>query len=279
MANSAYISTLENLIKPIANPNAGAFIRLAISGYFLNVSNISNINTSSGGGSDLIFRLLVITPNPRVVAPGEIAADRSFTTGSAIGTPVFPADPTGVANNQVIFDVTGGSSFGQTAVGELTFLGTAPTGSPISGASSLVYWTDLFTLEIGQTGQVAILPNLDQPPRTDGTVPVTRGRLEIRGFVGFGIRKGGAAPTTSVLLSPEQRGTFIPRNVPPNQIQPADVSQLNTDLPTANASGAKYDIARSFGTTLPANVQNFATTNGIANVEILPFVDLLEPIV
>lgn len=280
MPNSAYISTLENLIKPIADPNAGSFIRLAISGYFLNVSNISNVVTDGSRASGLLFRLLVVTPNPRAVAPGEIAADRTFTSSSSVfPLPPFPVDPSGVANNQVIFDITGGSAFGQTAVGELQFLGTAPTGSPFSTASALVYWTDIFELGIGETGQIAILPNLGQPPRPDGSNPITRGKLEIRGFVGIGVRKGGALPTTSLLISPEQRGTFIPRNVPPSQIAPADVSQLNTDLPVANSGGAKFDIPRSTSTALPANVQNFAATNSIANADILPFADLLAPIV
>lgn len=281
MANSAYVSTLENLIKPIADPNAGAFIRLAISGYFINISNISNVTSPGSGDAGIIFRLLVVTPNPRITAPDEIPADRAFTI-SGLGPPLaqLPRDPTGVANHQVIFDITGGNVFGQTAVRELNFLGTAPTGSPLSTAASLVYWTDLFELGRGETGQVAILPNLGQPPRRgDGSTPLTRGKLEIRGFVGFGIRKFGAFPTSSVLLSPEQRGTFIPRNVPPSQISPADVSQLNTDLPVANSGGAKFDIPRSTDTTLPANVQSFAVTNNIPLEEILPFIDLLAPIV
>lgn len=258
--SSRRISTFENLVKPIADPSA-TFVRKAVSGYFCTFTNLTTVDTD--------FRFLVMIPTFTLpAAPGEAFYDRELTVSDAQGGP--QNDPTSTqGNHNTIYDITGGTQFGQTAVGELTYLGAT--------ACSKVYWTDRYTLCSGATAQFALLPNLG--PAGPGVL--AREQLEIRGWVALGIYPGLVADLASlpVLVTPEQRGTFLPLDVDSgfDPVDLGEVSQLNTSLPTA-FGGAETDLQVATG-AVPTNVQTFASANGIALSEIQPFGNVLQPVV
>ncbi|MEO1086850.1 MAG: hypothetical protein AAFY88_21660, partial [Acidobacteriota bacterium] len=214
--SSARVSTFENLVKPIADPSI-PFVRTAVSGYFLTFSNLS---------TDADFRLLVVIPTfTAPPAPGESFFDRELTVSDAQGGPQNdPNAPQG--NHTIIYDVTGGPQAGQTAVGELTYLGQT--------SCAKLYWTDRYELCRGGTAQIAILPNLTPfgPPL------IADDRLEIRGFVAIGRYATSISSFDSknpILCTPEQRGTFIPASLTSgtDPVSLTNISQLNTSLPVA----------------------------------------------
>lgn len=261
MGNSTYLSSFENLVKPIADPSA-SFVRKAISGYFCTLGNIT--------GFDASFRFLVGIPTFTTPgAPGELFYDRELTVSDAQGGP--QNDPTSTqGNHSSIWDITGGIQFGQTAVGELLYL----------GATNCIklYWSDQFKLCNGGTGQFALLPNLS--PAGPGLL--ARERLEIRGWVAVGVYAddfSSEAAKLPVLLTPEQRGTFLPLDVDSgfDPVDLGEVSQLNTSLPTA-FGGAETNL-QTHGGAIPNNVQAFANNNGIPLAEIRPFANVLQPLV
>lgn len=257
--SSARVSTFENLVKPIADPSA-PFVRTAISGYFLTISNLS---------TDAEFRLLVVIPSFTVPgAPGESFFDRELTVSDAQGGPQNdPNAPQG--NHTIIYDVTGGIQAGQTAVGELTYLGATDCAK--------LYWTDRYELCRGGTAQFAILPNLSPfgPPL------IADDRLEIRGWVAIGryasqiISLNASNP---VLVSPEQRGTFIPTGLDTgtDPVDLSHISQLNTSLPVA---GGKAIVEPRRSRVDPANVAEFAEINGIELAELRCFTSVISNIV
>ncbi|MEM1182912.1 MAG: hypothetical protein AAGM22_31500 [Acidobacteriota bacterium] len=258
--SSTVLSTFENLVKPIADPSA-TFVRKAVSGYFCNLSNLTGIEAS--------FRFLVAIPSFTTPgAPGEFFYDRELTVSNAQGGP--QDDPTSTqGNHNAIWDITGGNQFGQTAVGELTYLGAT--------SCLKLYWSDRYDLCNGGTGQFALLPNLS--PAGPGLL--ARERLEIRGWVAVGIYPEGLQAdlaAVTILLSPEQRGTFLPLDVDSgfDPVDLGEVSQLNTSLPTG-FGGSEVSLKSSSGLP-PINVQNFAAANGIALSEIAPFGSVLSPV-
>ncbi|MCG8460142.1 MAG: hypothetical protein MI919_27990 [Holophagales bacterium] len=261
MSSSTYVSTFENLVKPIADPSA-SFVRKAISGYFCALSNIT--------GFDSTFRFLVVIPSFTVPgAPGEAFFDRELTVSDAQGGPQNDPNST-QGNHNSIFDITGGTQFGQTAVGELTFLG--------STQCIKVYWSDTYRLCNGATAQFALLPNL--APTGPGVL--ARELLEIRGWVALGIYPNeisSEAAALTVLLTPDQRGTFLPLDVDSgtDPVDLGEVSQLNTTLPTA-FGGSETNLGGQ-SPAFPINVQNFANANGIPLAEIRPFSNVLQPVV
>ncbi|MEM1182218.1 MAG: hypothetical protein AAGM22_27970, partial [Acidobacteriota bacterium] len=255
--SSARVSTFENLVKPIADPSA-PFVRTAISGYFLTFSNLQ---------ADAEFRLLVVIPSfAPPSAPGESFFDRELTVSDAQGGPQNdPNAPQG--NHTIIYDVTGGPAAGQTAVGELTYLGESDCAK--------FYWTDRYELCRGGTAQFAILPNLSPfgPPL------IADDRLEIRGWVAIG-RYGNTISSinakTPILVTPEQRGTFLPASLTSgtDPLSLSNVSQLNTSLPVAGGQAiVEAQAARSF----PSDVAKFAEENGIDRGEIQCFTNVLAP--
>ena len=258
--SSRRVSTFENLVKPIADPSA-PFVRTAISGYFLNVSNLS---------TDAEFRLLVVIPTFTLPgAPGESFFDREFTVSDAQGGPQNDPNAT-QGNHNIIYDVTGGLQGGQTAVGELTYLGAT--------SCAKIYWSDRYALCRGGTAQFALLPNLGPfgPPL------IADDRLEIRGWIAIGRYAtdiGSFSRSAPALVSPEQRGTFLPVALN-SGIDPVDLSnitQLNTSLPVAGGR-AQLNLF-SHGSSVPENVKVFAETNGIDQNEIRCFASVLAPIV
>ena len=260
MGTSNYVSTFENLVKPIADPSA-SFVRKAISGYFCTISNITTF--------DADFRFLVAIPTfTAPSAPGEFFYDRELTVSDVQGGPQNDPNST-QGNHSSIWDITGGTQFGQTAVGELTFLGAT--------ACAKIYWSDRFPLCNGGTGQFALLPNLS--PAGPGLL--ARELLEIRGWVALGYYQteiSAEAAQLQVLVTPEQRGTFLPLDVDTgfDPVDLGEVSQLNTSLPTA-FGGSETNLQASGG--VPNNVQAFATANGIPDSEIAPFANVLQSIV
>ena len=258
--SSQRVSTFENLVKPIADPSA-PFVRTAISGHFLTFSNLS---------TDAEFRLLVVIPTfTAPAAPGESFFDRELTVSDVQGGPQNdPNAPQG--NHSIIYDVTGGTQGGQTAVGELTYLGATDCAK--------IYWTDRYELCRGATAQLALLPNLSPfgPPL------LADDRLEIRGWTALGRYASSQISinkTNRAFVSPEQRGTFIPVGVS-SGLDPVDlssVSQLNTSLPVAGGK-AVIDLPAG-GNRLPTNVAQFAEANGLEANEIACFAGVLKTIV
>ncbi|MEM6793006.1 MAG: hypothetical protein AAF725_03440 [Acidobacteriota bacterium] len=258
--SSNRVSTFENLVKPIADPSA-PFVRTVVSGYFLNFTNL---------GSDSDFRALVVIPsftNPG--APGESLFDREFTVSDAQGGPQNDPNST-QGNHNVIFDVTGGVQGGQTAVGELTFLGAT--------ACAKVYWSDRFRLCRGATAQLALLPNLGPfgPPL------IADDRLEIRGWLALGrvgVSISGISRAFQALVTPEQRGTFLPVgiNTGVDPVDLSNLSQLNTSLPVAGGGGSLIDLITPGQP--PNNVVAFAQANGIDINELRCFSDVLRTVV
>lgn len=259
--SSTVLSTFENLVKPIADPSA-SFVRKAISGYFCTLSNTTGIEAS--------FRFLVAVPTfTAPSAPGEFFYDRELTVSDAQGgSQNDPNAPQG--NHNSIWDITGGTQFGQTAVGELTYLGAT--------SCLKLFWSDRFLLCNGGTGQFALLPNLSP----GGPGLLARERLEIRGWVAVAIYPEGLQADLSsvnVMLTPEQRGTFLPLDVDSGfvPVDLGEVSQLNTSLPTG-FGGSEVALKPTSGLP-PTNVQNFAAANGIPINEIAPFGTTLQPVV
>ena len=253
MAQSIRVSTFENLVKPIADPSAGAFVRQVISGYFLTFSNLASSNQN--------LRFLVVIPKWTAPgAPGEAPKDREFTTTAA--GPV--QDPSGVGNHNTIYDITGGTSFGQTLTSELIYLGDTNC--------VRIYLTDLYTLCKGGTAQLALLPFLGPGPNL-----LANGLFEVRGWLALGLYPSFTADreVPTVLTTPEQRGTFIPIGGTTNV---AEVSQLNTSLPTSSGA-AQNGVPFQSINPIPANVQNWAAVNGVALSLIDPFVNLLRTLV
>ncbi|MEM6797784.1 MAG: hypothetical protein AAF725_27695, partial [Acidobacteriota bacterium] len=232
------------------------------SGYFCIFTNLTP--------TDADFRFLVVIPSfTAPSAPGEFFYDRELTVSNVQGGP--QDDPTSAqGNHSAIYDITGGTQFGQTAVGELTFLGATNCVK--------VYWTDLYRLCKGGTAQLALLPNLS--PAGPGLL--ARERLEIRGWVALGIYQSNIvaeAANLRTLITPEQRGTFLPLDVDSgfDPVDLGEVSQLNASLPTA-FGGAEADL-QSGQRRLPLNVQNFANANGIPLNDIAPFSNTLRLVV
>jgi hypothetical protein len=253
MPANTYVSVFENLVKPIAPPTI-PFVRTAISGYFCTFSNL--------GGFDETFRFLVVLPAfTPPGAPGEIFADREYTT--SFGPQI---DPSGVANHSAIYDITGGTDFGQTDVAELQYLGRTNCAK--------IYLSPPYFLCKGGSAQLALLPFLGPGPNL-----IARDLFEVRGFVAIARYTANANRPLRVMLSPEQRGTFLPVSVSdPSQLVPlADLDQINTSLATGTpAGGAFAELASPAGPTV--KVQNFAALNGFAASLISPFNEVLDPI-
>ena len=255
MAQSIRVSTFENLVKPIADPSAGAFVRQVISGYFLTFSNLDPQDTN--------YRFMVVLPKWTAPgAPGEAPKDREFTTTA----PGSVQDPSGVGNHNTIYDITGGTSFGQTLTSELVYLGDS------TDNCTRIYISDLYELCKGATAQLALLPFLGPGPNL-----LANGLFEVRGWLGIGIypsNSGSELAASHVLLNPEQRGTFLPIG---GTMDVSEVSQLNTSLPTA--SGRAENSIPVTGGAVPKKVQEWAEKNGISLSLIAPFSNLLLPVV
>ena len=256
--SSVRISTFENLVKPLGPP--APFIRTVVNGYFCNLVNLN---------SDADFRFLAVIPTFTVPgAPGEDFTDRELTVSDAQGGP--QDDPGAVlGNHSAIFDITGGVAGGQTFLGELTYLGETNCVK--------IYLSDPYRLCQGATGQFALLPNLGP-----GAPPLlAEDRLEIRGWTAVGRfpipSPIGDRVVPSVILTPEQRGTFLPLGVndPFDPVAVSDVSQLNTSLPLATGAAEA-----SLSSVSPSNrLLQFGTDNGIDITIIRCFAAVLNSIV
>jgi hypothetical protein len=249
MSKSIRVSTVENLVKPIADPSV-PFVRTVINGYFLTISNLYN--------DTIVIQWLVVSPRPdiSVQTPGEVLGDRTYTTS------LF----NGPANHTVIWDVTGGTSFGQTSVSELQYIGAS--------AENFFYLTRAFKFRRGATAQLAILPFLGNPN------VLLNPKLEIRSHLAMAILELGGAPRVNtnipILHSAEQRGTFVPYNNP-FTTNVAEVAQLNTSLTLASGQAENNVLWTPTPNVIPANVSSFATTNGIVTPgQLEPFVDVIR---
>lgn len=256
MAGSLRISTFENLAKPMAPP-AIPFVRTVVSAYFLTHSYL--------GPGAVDYRFLAVVPRRRAGAPGETFADRELTV-SARGP---QTDPSGVANHSAVFDVTGGVIQGQTAVGELQYLGATD--------AVKLYVSPLYRLQAGATAQWALLPNLGPGPDL-----LARNRHEVRGWIALGLyaAPGMAAESFPFLVTAEQRGTFIPSEVRDPLGDPvalSDVSQLSVALPLS--SGRAENALPGATPAVPERVVRFAAGIGFSVDLLAPFADLLAPLV
>jgi hypothetical protein len=249
MSKSIRVSTVENLVKPIADPSV-PFVRTVINGYFLNICNLFS--------STIVVQWLVVCPRPDVFGqtPGEVLGDRTYTTSAFAGP----------ANHTVIWDITGGTSFGQTSVSELQFIGKSDC--------NFFYLTRVFKLCRGATAQLAILPFLGNPN------VLLNPKLEIRSHLALAIVELGNAPTVNtnipILHSAEQRGTFVPTNNP-FTVDVREVAQLNTSLTLATGRAENNVLWTPVPNAIPANVSAFATGNGIVTpAQLEPFVDVIR---
>ncbi len=249
MSKSIRVSTVENLVKPIADPSV-PFVRTVINGYFLNVCNLFS--------STIVVQWLVVCPRPdiSVQTPGEVLGDRTYTTSAFAGP----------ANHTVIWDVTGGTSFGQTDVSELQYIGKSDC--------DFFYLTKQYKLCRGWTAQLALLPFLGNPN------VLLNPKLEIRSHLAMAITGIGNAPTVNtqipILHSAEQRGTFVPTNNP-FTANVSEVAQLNTSLTLATGRAENNVLWTPVPNTIPANVSAFATGNGIVTpAQLEPFVDVIR---
>lgn len=254
MAKSIRISTVENLVKPIADPSV-PFVRTCINGYFHTFANLFS-NT-------IIVQFLVVCPRPDVagLAPGETIRDRTYTTSSFLGP----------ANHSIILDITGGNSSGQTTVGELTYIGKTEC--------LFVYLTNEYKLCRGWTAQLAVLPFLGNPQ------VLLNPKLEIRSHIALGIKEAAIGNDTGrnigipLLMSSEQRGTFVPFNDPfTNDV--SKVSQLDTSITLGSGKAENIIPYSTTPNFIPPNVADFATNNGIVTPgDLEPFVDVLVNLV
>lgn len=264
MASSAKVSTFELLVKPIA-PGFVTFARTAIDGYFLTFSNLCHT-------AKLGFLAVIPKWDPATGNPLEGFQNRELTVSG--GGPV-PADPSGVANHQAIYDITGSPAgppnFGQTSTGELQYLGET--------ACTRIYLSPVYELCAGQTAGFRILPNLGPVPGLLGTK-----RFEVRGFLSIGLYKLAPSPTsttrpnmTEFLLTPEQRGTFVPNTVnsASSPVSLSDLDQIDTSLTPAEGAIVTVTLPAS----LSENVKIWAEQNGIDTDLILPFDNILTKIV
>lgn len=252
MSKSIRVSTVENLVKPIADPSV-PFVRTVIDGYFLNITNLWS-NT-------IVVRWLVVCARPDVagLAPGEVINDRTYTTSAFLAP----------ANHNVIWDITGGPSFGQTDVSELQYIGRSEC--------NFFYLTRAYKMCRGWTAQLAVLPFLGNPN------VLLNPKLEIRSHISLAITDLGAAPTVNtqipVMLSAEQRGTFVPYSNP-FTTDVSEVSQLNTSLSLGSGQAENNILWTPTPNPIPANVSAFATSNGIVPPSTLePFVDVIRNLV
>lgn len=257
MAGSVRISTFENLAKPMAPPSI-PFVRTVISGYFLTHSYL--------GPGAVSYRFLVVIP--RFLPPtaeGERFSDRELTV-SARGSE--QSDPSGAANHSVVYDVTGGPAQGQTAVGEMLYLGATAAGK--------LFLSPRYRLGAGATAQWTLLPNLGPGPDL-----IAHQRHEVRGWVALGVYDvEGPATELPFLFCAEQRGTFIPADVKDPLTDPvalAEVSQLSVSLPLA--SGRAENVVPAALQAVPAAVTACAARFGVTPNLLAPFAGLLAPIV
>lgn len=158
------VSTFEILVKPQL-PNtlpAGAPASLAnlrrtvIQGYFLNISNVSNVAVS------LSLAFTAVSPNLNI--------DQTFT----------------------FIDVGGGN-----VPGDLTPDPTIPGG--VRGKFDL-------TIGANDTIQFILQPDI---VRNNGELLTSPNGLELRGFVEIFLAPTSPARTATLLINPEQRGTFF----------------------------------------------------------------------
>lgn len=249
MSKSIRVSTVENLVKPIADPSV-PFVRTVINGYFLNICNLYN--------STIAVQWLVVCPRPDIAGlnPAELLSDRTYTTS------LF----SGPANHSVIWDITGGNSFGQTFVGELQYIGKSEC--------NFFYLTPAFKLCRGWTAQLALLPFLGNP------AVLLNPKLEIRSHLAMAIVGVGNNPTVNtnipIMHSAEQRGTFVP-TANPFTTDVREVAQLNTSLESATGRAENNVLWTPVANPIPANVNAFVAANGIITVpQIEPFVDVIR---
>lgn len=252
MSKSIRVSTVENLVKPIADPSV-PFVRTVINGYFQTITNLYN--------TTIAVRWLIVCPRPDVagLAPGETINDRTYTTSAFLAP----------ANHTIIWDITGGNQFGQTAVGELLYIGKSDC--------NFFYLTDGYKLCRGWTAQLAVLPFLGNPQT------LLNPKLEIRSHISLAIIGVGANITSNVqipvMLSAEQRGTFVPYSNP-FTTDVREVSQLDTSLTLGSGRAENSILYTAAPNPIPANVSTFATSNGVVPPSDLePFVDVIRNLV
>jgi len=203
----AIISNFELLAKPIA-PAVGPALevgRVVVQGYFLEISNLESRDVI------LIFRT-------RTSVKQVDDSDNTEFTNS---------------NNVVVYDITQDNIF-QTTMNS--------AGETILG-KQLGHSVVCITLPAGQTGSLAILPNVQNLLTIPGAPPPD---LAIRGYTellqastidSFSPLTFSSPDSARVLVSAEHRGTFIDPKFDPsdsNVQNDLDFDQLSYSLQTAN---------------------------------------------
>ena len=84
------------------------------------------------------------------------------------------------------------------------------------------------TIPACDTGLFILQPNVQDPQI------LTDANLEVRGYVDINVAQASPVNAVNVLISPEQRGTFIPDNFPMDDTPDLDFDQIAYSLPIAN---------------------------------------------
>lgn len=134
------------------------------------------------------------------------------------------------SNTQVVFDN-----------GNTNNVSLSLTRLSSSNANTTQYRTGIFTLQPGQTGLIAVLPNVIP------FIGTTNPDLEVRGIVEIRQRRRITfpfpitTPAADIMTTPEIRGTFLDNDYPtPSTTNELDFDQIAYGLP--NASGKAQNI-------------------------------------
>lgn len=116
----------------------------------------------------------------------------------------------------------------------LAFFDILGANTPLTPTSSPTSQTYSITIGAGDTGLF-----LFQPDVTNPTV-VSSANTELRGYVTLSLAAPFGSNSFDLLLTPQQRGTFLPKDFPNNK---SDFDQLAYGLPTATG-GARVTLAQ-----------------------------------
>lgn len=116
----------------------------------------------------------------------------------------------------------------------LAFFDILNVNSPLTPISTPTSQTYSITVGAGDTGLF-----LFQPDVTNQAV-VTNANTELRGYVTLSLAAPFGSNSFDLLLTPQQRGTFLPKDFPNNKL---DFDQLAYSLPTATG-GARVTLSQ-----------------------------------
>jgi hypothetical protein len=125
-------------------------------------------------------------------------------------------------------------------------------------------FTYIITVPAGDTGLFILQPAVNQPQ------VVTNANTEIRGYVTVSLANPFGSNSHTLLLTPQQRGTFLPKGftVPPTPplLASGDYDQLAYGLPTATP-GAQVTLSQINIGLLPKTVPNLPALSELSTLD------------